>query len=126
VKFTYPEHALAISVQVDHGLASSYALTKPLKGTLEHFKKSYGGKLHTDFANDEDDEGLLAGMQKLALNILLILSSVPAEYVPDVIERKIIIPALVRARWVGDALVRARKEARINGEAVVGYHVSVH
>ena len=129
--FTYPDDAIAISSQLDHGLASSYAVTKPLRGTLEQFK-GIGGKLRTDFPNDAYDDILLNGMEKLAINILLILSSVPFEYTPEVIERKAhqegkrIIPSLVRAKWVGDSLLRARKEGRIEGEAAVGYHVSAH
>jgi hypothetical protein len=118
---TYPEHALSVAAQVDKGLASSYAVTKPLQGTLQEFKV-FSGKLHTDFANDADDDQLLAGMQRLALNILLILSSMPLEYTPDVIERKErtegkrIIPALVRARWVGDHLLRAKRAGHVQGE----------
>ena len=129
--FTYPDDAIAISTQLDRGIASSYAVTKPLKGTLEQFQR-IGGKLRTNYPNDAYDDRLLADMQRLALNILLVLSSVPFEYTPDVIERrehkegKRVIPALVRAKWVGDALVRARKEGHIKGEAAVGYHVTAH
>lgn len=118
---TYPEHALTICAQVDHGIASSYAFTAPLKGTLEAFK-AFKGKLQTDFENDEDDTLLLSGMRKLALNILLILSSMPLEYEPLAIERKEraegkrTIPALVRAKFVGDHLLRARRAGHVKGE----------
>ena len=133
MSFTYPDHAIAISAQLDHGLASSYALTKPLKGTLETFK-AIAGKLKTEYPNDADDDRLLAGMQKLALNILLILSSMPLEYEPLTIERKAkaegkrIIPALVRAKFVGDHLLRAKRAGHVHGEipSTTGHKLPAH
>ena len=132
MSFTYPDHCLAVSAQLDHGLASSYAVTKPLKGTLEAFK-TFSGKLKTDYPNDVDDERLLAGMQKLALNILLILSSMPLEYEPLTIERKAraegkrIIASLARAKWVGDALLRAKRHGHVHGEMPeLGRKLSAH
>ena len=131
MSFHYPEHALAISAQLDHGMAASYAMTKPLTGTIEAFK-GYKGDLRTEYPNDAEDEILLAGMERLALNMLLLLAMTPFEYEADVIERrerregKRTIPALVRAKFVGDHLVRAKREGRIEGEAAVGYHVSAH
>ena len=121
MSFTYPEHALSICAQLDHGIASSYAVTKPLRGTLETFK-AIAGQLRTDYPNDAHDDRLLADMQKLALNILLILSSMPLEYLPLVIERKErkegkrVIPALARAKFVGDHLLRAKREGHVHGE----------
>ena len=119
--YHYPEHALAVSAQLDHGFAASYAMTKPLTGTIEAFK-GYKGDLRTEYPNDDDDKALLKGMEKLSLNILLILSMMPLEYEPLVIERKErkegkrIIPSLARAKWVGDHLTRAKARGHVHGE----------
>ena len=119
--FVYPEHVLVISSQLDRGHASSYAVTKPLKGSLEEFKE-FKGKLSTDYPNDSEDDAFLAQMQRLAINILLILSSMPVEYEPLTIERKArvegkrTIPALARAKWIGDHLLRAKREGHVKGE----------
>jgi hypothetical protein len=121
MSFHYPEHALALSAQLDHGFASSYAMTKPLKGSIEAFK-AYKGDLRTEFPNDDDDRLLLAGMEKLSLNILLILSMMPLEYEPLIIERKErkegkrTIPSLARAKFVGDHLTRAKAKGHVRGE----------
>ena len=121
IVFTYPEDVITISSQLDHGFASSYAVTKQLRGTLEEMKL-FRGRLSTRFPNDEDDNAFLQVMQRLAINILLILSSMPVEYLPLAVERrakqegKRIIPALVKAKWVGDALLRAKREGHIHGD----------
>lgn len=130
--FTYPSDAVAIAGQLDHGVASSYAVTKPLKGTLEQFSK-IGGKLRTDYPNDAFDEILLDGMERLALNILLILSAMPLEYEPLTVERKErqegkrTIPALLRAKWVGDVLLRAKRAGHVKGDLpVAGRKLPAH
>lgn len=121
MSFHYPEHALAICAQLDKGLAASYAMTKPLKGSIEAFK-AYKGDLRTNFPNDAEDKVFLASMEKLALNLLLILSLMPLEYEPLTIERKErkegkrIIPSLARAKFVGDHLTRAKAKGHVHGE----------
>ena len=121
IVFTYPEDVLTISSQLDSGFASSYAVTKPLLGTLEELK-AFRGHLSTDYPNNSDDDAFLASMQRLAINILLILSSMPVEYLPLAVERrartegKRIIPALVKAKWVGDVLLRAKRAGHVHGD----------
>jgi hypothetical protein len=121
MSFTYPEHALALSSQLDHGFAASYAMTKPLKGTIEEFK-GYAGELRTAFPNDPEDKVFLKSMERLALNILLILSMMPLEYSPLTIERKErregkrVIPSLARAKFVGDYMLRAKAKGHVHGE----------
>ena len=124
MSFHYPEHALAIACHLDKGFAASYAVTKPLTGTLEQFK-AHTGDLRTDFPNDDDDKILLKEMERLALNILLILSMMPLEYEPLTIERKErkegkrIIPSLARAKFVGDHMLRAKAKGHVHGEIPV-------
>ena len=72
-------------------------------------------------------------MQRLAINILLILSSMPVEYVPLMIERKArtegkrTIPALIKAKFVGDHLLRAKREGHVHGEIpVTGRKLPAH
>ena len=126
LSFCYDEACIIICGCLDKGeidfAPTAYGLTKPWKpGPVENLKL-YREKLITSWPTDQSDDVLLAKMENLALNILLLLSSVPFEYAPDLIERKArtegkrTIPALIKARWVGDTLLRARKAGHVQGD----------
>ena len=134
--FAYDEAAFIISGALNKGetqlAPTAYGITKPWRPGPVSGLREFRGTLRSSWPTDQSDEVLMAKMENLALNILLLLSRVPLEYEPLAVERKArtegkrIIPALLRAKWVGDCLLRARKEGHIHGELGNGYHVSPH
>ena len=138
LSFTYPKDAISINgiIHADRkDTPTAYGLTKPWpKGPLSQLSE-FKLSLNTGWPTDESDKNILFRMENLALNLLMLLSSVPIEYQPEAVERrektegKRLIPALLRPRWVGDCLLRARAAGHVRGELpakVNGRHVSFH
>lgn len=133
LSFTYPEDTISINGLLDGADgATAYGITKPWPIGKLGDVSAFRGSLRTDWPTDAADDSFLFRLENLALNLLILLSQVPLEYQPEVIERrekregKRVIPALLRARWVGDHLVRARTAGAVHGELATGRHVSGH
>jgi hypothetical protein len=84
----------------------------------------------TEFPHDDTDEDFLRRIRHLAFSILLFLSQTPIEYTPATIlrkerqEGKHLLPALCKARFVGDAQRRPLRP-HIKYEPT-GRHVAAH
>jgi hypothetical protein len=73
----------------------------------------------SSFAHNDDERVLLAQLENLTWNVLAFLSLAPIEYEPERIERKArtegehLIPALIRARFVGESQLRAIRRPKV-------------
>ena len=135
VSFAFDEPCILIAGSLERGetdyTPTAYAMTKPWAPGRVSVIRQYKGKLASDWPTDSLDDVLLAKMENLALNILVLLSRVPIEYEPLQVERqasfkgKRVIPALLWAKWVGDCLLRAKKAGWVKGE-IASYSVAAH
>lgn len=95
-----------------------YAATTPITAT--QIKKVYDPNVFTPIASetvsDSIDNAFTYRMLRLAINILLLMGSYPLEYDPQEViraakqEGKRTIPALLRAKFVGQSLLRPHKK----------------
>jgi hypothetical protein len=136
LSYYYKEAALIITGTISHGwdadLPTCYGISVPWRSERLREILTYRGDLNTPWPTDDLDKVFMRKMENLVLNILLLLSIVPVAYEPEHIERKArlegkrMIPALLRARWVGDHLVKARQDGRVRGEVVGSRHNTPH
>jgi hypothetical protein len=135
-KICYDETCILISGSLEKGedplCPTAYGITKPWREGPVTALRQWRNSLQSDWPTDQLDQVFLAKMENLALNILILLSRVPLEYEPAHVERKArtegkrLIPALLRARWVGDCMLRAKNAGHVRGEVGTGRSVSGH
>jgi hypothetical protein len=133
-----PDGVLTLE-QMNQGDYMLYAVVKPFDsavrlGQIRRIDHNVDKQLSSPYESSDTDDRFCEKILHLALNILLFLGSMPAEYQPETVLRKPrlegshALPGLYAARFVGRSQLRPdrAKSAHRADSALPGRHLAAH